>query len=68
MDVATLADLLHETAEQHNSFEQSTPPHNWWDWYAGYLNARPGGQPSAQATAAADDYMAEVRHIVRSSR
>ena len=40
MEVAALADLLHETAEQHGLFEAVTPPHNWWDWYAAYLNAR----------------------------
>ena len=64
MDVATLAELLHETAEHHDSFE-SRPPHDWWDWYAPYLNARQEGSTSEQATAAADRYMQEVRGVVR---
>ena len=40
MDVATLAALLQETAEHPGSFEAAAPPHNWWDWYAAYLDAR----------------------------
>jgi hypothetical protein len=32
MDVATLAQLLKETALQHGSFEAIAPPHDWWDW------------------------------------
>jgi hypothetical protein len=31
MDVASLADLLHETAEHHGSFEKAAPTHDWWD-------------------------------------
>ena len=46
MDVASLADLLHETSERHGSFEAIAPPHNWWDWYAAYMNARQGGSDS----------------------
>jgi hypothetical protein len=34
MDVATLAELLHETAEHHDPFEKAAPEHDWWDWYA----------------------------------
>jgi len=40
VDVATLADLLHETADHHDAFEKAAPPHDWWDWYAPYLAAR----------------------------
>jgi hypothetical protein len=65
VDVATLADLLHETADHHDAFEKSTPPHNWWDWYAPYLDARMHGHTSDAATAAADLYMKEVRGVVR---
>ena len=61
MDVAALADLLHETAEHHGSFEAVAPPHDWWDWYAAYMDARQGGSDSEEATAAADRYMAEVK-------
>jgi hypothetical protein len=64
MDVATLADLLHETADHHGAFEAVTPPHNWWDWYAPYLNAREQGSTPEEATIAAGRYMAEVRGIL----
>jgi hypothetical protein len=64
VDVATLAELLHETAEHHDRFEKSTPPHDWWDWYAPYLSAREHGNTPEQADAAADLYMKEVRGIV----
>jgi hypothetical protein len=43
MDVAALADLLHETSERHGSFEAVAAPHDWWDWYAAYMRAREGG-------------------------
>ena len=66
VEVATLADLLHETADHHDAFEKATPPHDWWDWYAPYLDARLAGHTSDEATAAADRYMQEVHHIVRS--
>jgi hypothetical protein len=65
MDVATLAELLHETAEHHDSFEKAAPPHDWWDWYAPYLSARQAGRTPEQAVQAADDYMQEVRGVVR---
>jgi hypothetical protein len=64
MDVATLAQLLHETAEQHDRYEKVAPPHDWWDWYAPYLDARQRGNTPDQASAAADRYMADVKHVV----
>jgi hypothetical protein len=64
-DVATLAELLRETAEHHDGFEKASPPHDWWDWYAPYLDARLAGRTSEQATAAADRYMEVERGIVR---
>ena len=64
MDVASLAALLQETAEHHGSFEAVAPSHDWWDWYAAYLDARQGGSTPEQATEAAGRYMAEVKHIV----
>ena len=64
MDVASLADLLHETAEHHGSYEAIAPPHNWWDWYAAYLAAREGGSTPYESDAAADRYMAEVKQVV----
>jgi hypothetical protein len=67
MEVAELADLLHETAEHHDAFEKSSPPHDWWDWYAAYMDARQSGSGSDEAAAAADRYMAEVKGVVKSS-
>jgi hypothetical protein len=64
MDVAALAELLHETAEHHDRFEKASPPHDWWDWYAAYLSAREQGSTPEEADAAADRYMAEVKHVV----
>jgi hypothetical protein len=64
VDVATLADLLHETADHHGAFEAVAPPHDWWDWYAPYLHARLRGSTSEEAKAAADQYMKDVRNIV----
>ena len=60
MDVATLAGLLHETAEHHDPYEKSSPEHNWWDWYAAYLNARLEGSDSEEATRVAGIYMEGV--------
>lgn len=64
-DVATLGQLLAETAEQHGKFEAATPAHDWWNWYAPYLSAREQGRSPEEATAAADQYMKETFGIVR---
>ena len=64
MDVASLADLLRETAEHHGSFEAVAPPHDWWDWYAAYMDARQRGSTQVEASAAARRYMAEVMDVV----
>ncbi len=64
MDVAALAALLHETAERHDSFEKAAPPHDWWDWYAAYMEARQEGATPEEASAAAERYMAEVKKVV----
>jgi len=56
-DVATLAELLHETAEHHDHFEKTHGKHNWWEWYAPYLSARQKGSNAEDAAAAADHYM-----------
>jgi len=63
-DVATLADLLLETAQHHDRFEKAAPAHDWWDWYAPYLDARRQGSSSEQATEAADRYMKDVHGVV----
>jgi len=62
--VASLAGLLHETAEHHDSFEAVAPPHDWWDWYAAYMNARENGSAPDEASASAGRYMADVKHVV----
>jgi hypothetical protein len=64
VSVAELAELLHETSIHHGDFEAAAPPHDWWDWYAAYLDARQHGASSEDASAAANDYMAEVKHVV----
>ncbi len=66
MDVARLAELLHETAEHHGAYEAIAPPHDWWDWYAAYLAARQDGSSPDAADATADRYMAEVKDVVAS--
>jgi catechol 2,3-dioxygenase-like lactoylglutathione lyase family enzyme len=60
MDVATLAELLHETAEHHGPYEKTHAEHHWWDWYAPYLSARQNGSNPEAAAAAADRYMEHV--------
>jgi hypothetical protein len=62
-EIAALADLLHETAEHHDPFEKSHGPHDWWDWYAAYMDARRHGDGPDEASAAAGRYMAEVKHV-----
>jgi hypothetical protein len=64
MDVAAIAELLHETSEHHGSFEAIAPPHNWWDWYAAYFDARQRGATSDEADAAGDRYMSDAKGIV----
>ncbi len=63
MDVAALADLLHETADHHDHYEKTHPQHDWWDWYAPYMNAREHGSTPEEASDAAGAYMAEVRGV-----
>jgi catechol 2,3-dioxygenase-like lactoylglutathione lyase family enzyme len=62
-DVATLAELLRETAEHHDHYEKTHPAHHWWDWYAPYLSARQNGSRPEGAAAAADHYMEQVFHV-----
>jgi catechol 2,3-dioxygenase-like lactoylglutathione lyase family enzyme len=62
VDVATLAELLRETAGHHDHYEQGNThtDHHWSDWYAPYLNARQNGSSPEEAAAAADRYMEEI--------
>ena len=64
MSVEELAQLLHETSERHGVFEAAAPKHDWWDWYAAYMEARMNGNAPDDAAAAANAYMATVKHVV----
>jgi catechol 2,3-dioxygenase-like lactoylglutathione lyase family enzyme len=64
IDVATLAELLHETAEHHDHYEKTHAEHHWWDWYAPYLSARQNGSSPEEAAAAADRHMEEALHVL----
>jgi catechol 2,3-dioxygenase-like lactoylglutathione lyase family enzyme len=64
MDVATLAEFLHETEQHHGHYEETHAEHHWWDWYAPYLSARQNGSSPEEAAAAADRYMEEVLHVL----
>ena len=57
IDIATLAELLHETEQHHGNYEKTHGKHNWWEWYAPYLDARQNGKIPEEAAAAADRYM-----------
>jgi hypothetical protein len=63
MDIAALAALLQETAEHHDPYEKSHASHNWWDWYAAYIDARQRGSTPDEASQAAGHYMDEVLHV-----
>jgi hypothetical protein len=63
-EIATLAELLHETAEHHDPYEKAAPPHDWWDWYAAYLDARQHGSTPEEASQAAGAYMEAARGVV----
>jgi hypothetical protein len=65
--IENLAQLLQETSVRHGSFEAVAPPHDWWDWYAAYMDARQHGSSPDEASAAADRYMAEIKHVVVSA-
>jgi len=63
MDTATRAALLHETAEHHDAFEKSHAPHNWWDWYAAYMDAREQGRTPDESSQSATRYMEEDLNV-----
>jgi hypothetical protein len=67
MTIEALAQRLLETSLNHGAFEAVAPRHDWWDWYAAYMVARENGNTPEQASAAARQYMAEVKHIVVTS-
>ena len=63
-DSGKLSQLLLETALRHGEFEAVAPPHDWWDWYGAYMDARQTGSTPDESSAAADRYMAEVKNVV----
>ena len=63
-DVGARSQLLLETAMRHDRFEKVAPPHDWWDWYGAYMDAREQGSTPDEASDAADRYMADVKHVV----
>ena len=63
VDVATLAELLRETAEHHDRYEKTHAAHHWWDWYSPYLSARQNGSSLNEAAAAADRHIEEAFHV-----
>lgn len=65
MDVESRAELLHETSERHGSFEAVAPPHDWWDWYAAYMDARQTGRTPDEASDAAERYVAGFSRLGR---
>ena len=62
-----LAQLLFETARRHGQFEAVAPPHDWWDWYGAYMDARQQGSSPEEAAQVAGRYMADVKHVVVAS-
>jgi catechol 2,3-dioxygenase-like lactoylglutathione lyase family enzyme len=62
-DVASRAELLHETSQHHDHYEKTHAPHNWWDWYSAYMGAREHGRTQDEAVQDANRYMDEVLHI-----
>lgn len=63
LDTPKLAERLLETSLQHERFDQAAPPHNWWDWYAAYMDARENGATQADANTQADTYMAVEKGV-----
>jgi hypothetical protein len=63
VDIASRAELLHETGERHGPFESTHVHHNWWDWYAAYLDARERGNTPDEASEAARRYMEDVLQV-----
>jgi hypothetical protein len=57
-----LAKLLFEAAKRHGAFGAAASPHDWWDWYAAYMEAREQGSIAEEAAEAAGRYMTALEH------
>jgi len=64
VNVPALAELLRETAEHHDLYEKTHPKHNWWDWYAPYMDARQQGSTPEEAANAAGLHMEGIADVV----
>jgi catechol 2,3-dioxygenase-like lactoylglutathione lyase family enzyme len=62
MDVARLVELLQEAEEHHGHYEKTHAKHDWWNWYAPYINARQHGSTPEEAATAAGLYMEKLRN------
>ena len=65
MDITALAQLLRETAEHHDHYEKTHAKHDWWEWYAPYINARQHGSSPEEASTAAGLYMEKLRNAAQ---
>ena len=65
MDVTALAQLRRETAEHHDHYEKTHAKHDWWEWYAPYINARQHGSSPEEAATAAGLYMEKLRNAAQ---
>ncbi len=62
-EIAELAELLHDAESHHGAYEAASDPHDWWDWYAAYMDARKKGSSTADAERSADAYMLDVKGV-----
>ena len=59
IDVATLAELLHDTEQHHGQYEKTHVSITGGIWYVPYLSARQNGSSPEKAAAAANRYTEE---------
>jgi hypothetical protein len=64
LNVATLADLLHETAEHHDPTKRRMLRTTGGTGYAAQMNARENGGTPEEASDAAGRYTEEVLHVL----
>jgi len=59
-----LPHLLYEASVRRGEFEAVAPPHDWWDWYAAYMEACEQGVTQEKAAEAATRHMATIKRMV----
>jgi len=59
-----LPHLLYEAAVRRGEFEAVAAPHDWWDWYAAYMEACEEGISQEKAAQNAAHRMANIKRIV----